>query len=45
MDAGVLAEVQEFFAFLTGIFESIMAMFKSLFGGEEENTEEESAAQ
>ncbi|MBR6779777.1 MAG: hypothetical protein IKM24_02005 [Clostridia bacterium] len=42
MDAGVLAEVQEFFAFLTGIINSVIEMFKSLFGGlggAEEETE------
>ncbi len=50
MTSDVLKEIQDFFAFLTGIFNAIAEMFKGLFGGAEEGgseaaTEGESAAQ
>ncbi len=33
MDASVLKEIQDFFAFLTGIITSFIEMIKGLFGG------------
>ncbi len=37
MDASVLKEIQDFFAFLTGIITSFLDMFKGLFGGAEKD--------
>lgn len=45
MTSDVLAEIQEFFAFLTGIFQSIMEMFSSLFGGADKPAEENTDAE
>lgn len=39
----VLKEIQDFFAFLTGIFTAIADMFKGLFGGAAEGGEENAA--
>ncbi len=40
MDASVLQEIKDFFAFLTGIFTAIMDMFKGLTGNTGSETDE-----